>query len=105
VAKREFIPTLNVFTTGVSRETKVSVLVNVTPVAYPDDQNAQNTVLDFGNHAPVTYAVLPEVSEPGAFQGIADAARIVEWGHALMQKIKDTAGGLRVQLAKVLSRQ
>ena len=62
------------------------------------DEHAQRTVLDAGNNAVITDPVLPELAERGAFEGLSDAARVVQRGHAVMQKSENPPPRLRVEL-------
>ena len=55
-------------------------------------------VLDAGNDAVIADPVLPELAERGAFEGLSDAARVVQCGHAVMQKSENPPRRLRVEV-------
>ena len=66
-------------------------------VAEPHDQDAQRLVLDTGDDAVVAHAVLPEFAQLGALEGFADAARVIERGHASIQEGQDVPPPVRLQ--------
>jgi hypothetical protein len=73
--------------------------VNLLTIADAHNKDAQSTVLDAGDDSPIPNAVFPESSKFGAFEGFANAARVVELSDTAMQKSEDAAGGLLVDLA------
>lgn len=64
----------------------------------PYYQDGDPAFLDMTDEAVVAHAVLPEAPQLGAFQGFAEAARIIERGNTFPQKPKDLAGYLSVEL-------
>ena len=54
--------------------------VHLAPVAHLHHQHAQGAVFNPADDAVVADPVLPEFTQPGAFQGFADAARICQRG-------------------------
>lgn len=75
--------------------------VYLAAVADLHNEDAQRAVLDAADNAVISYAVLPEVTQLGAFKGFAYAARIVQHGHSLAQESSDAFGKLLVQLRQV----
>lgn len=63
--------------------------VNLLAIADAYNEDAQNAVLDAGDDSPVPNAVLPKGSQLGAFEGLTNAAWLVELGDTAMQKGKD----------------
>jgi hypothetical protein len=70
-------------------------------VADAEDQNEQPIVFDITNETVVAHAVFPEFPEPGAVHGLANAARIVEWCDALVEKFQNALSLRRVELSQV----
>jgi hypothetical protein len=68
-------------------------------MADAESQNEEPVVLDLADEAVISHSVFPELSEFGTLQSLADAARIVQWGDAFVEKLQD-AFTLRVELAQ-----
>ncbi len=63
--------------------------VHLLAVADAHNEDAQSAVLDAGDNAIVANPVLPEDSQLRAFEGFANAARVVKPGDTVMQKSED----------------
>ena len=74
--------------------------IYIPAVAQAYDENAQGIILQAGDDAVVTDAVLPELTQPRTFQGFADAARVFEQGEAAMQEGQYAPGGLMIELVQ-----
>ena len=64
------------------------------------NQDQKAVVFELADQTVVTHAVFPELAETRAVQGLADTARIVQFGHAPREKLQDAPGLLRVELAE-----
>jgi hypothetical protein len=78
-------------------EAKWRLAVDLAVVADAKDEDEHAGVFDFGDEAVVADAVLPELAEFGAVQGLSDAARILERGEALVKKLENAFALLRVE--------
>ena len=73
--------------------------IHLTAVSNSYNKDAQSAVLEGADDSIITYAVLPELAQLGAFKGFADAAWIVEYGHTLTQKSCDASSNLLIQFS------
>jgi hypothetical protein len=79
----------------------VNSLVHVAPVADANNEDTQGVVFDAADDAVIPDAIFSIDAKAGAFEGFADAARIVQRRHAFMQESQDVAGLRRVDLAEL----
>lgn len=75
--------------------------INLASVAHLQHQNPHYTVLNVGNDSVVPHAVLPKLPQLGAFECLANAARVIKLRHATVQKAQDASGVLVVELLEV----
>jgi len=64
----------------------------------PNHEHAQRTVLYVANDAIIPDAMLPELPQPGALERLPNTARIVEYRHAVMQKLQNSSRDRLIEL-------
>jgi hypothetical protein len=74
--------------------------VHVAPIAEPDDEDAQDRVLDARDDAVIADPVFPQFAEARTLERRANEPRIVELGQAFMQKAKDAPRRLMIELVE-----
>jgi hypothetical protein len=79
-------------------------LVDFAPIANPYHENANGYVLDGADDPIIAHAVFPKFSQPGAFEGFPNAARIIQTRYPIMKHDKDALRDLRIELRKLFSR-
>lgn len=78
-----------------------SSAIHLSPVADPHHQDKKPIILDTGDKAVVSHAILPELAQARASKGLPEASRIIQLGQALMQKGQDTPCDRRIELIEV----
>src|SRR6266852_2712080 len=78
----------------------VELSVDFPAVANAENKNHQSIVFDLADEPVITHAVFPELAELGALQSLTNAAWVIQWGDAFVEKLQDALALLRVELAQ-----
>ena len=74
--------------------------VDLLAVSNAKDEHDQAVVLDLADEPVISHTVFPKLPEPGALQGLSNAASIAQLGYSFMEELQDAPGVLGVELAQ-----
>ena len=72
-------------------------------MTYPNYENQQSIVFEFGDDAILAHAILPVFSKFRTFERCPDRSWIVQLGNPFVQKLENAIGVLSIQFIEVAS--